>query len=61
MLKMRMEIIFYGATELSIWLAYGDANDGVFSDVIVPCKYVHQLQQVLRLVGLTDMANNLKI
>ena len=46
---------------LSIWLAYGDANDGVFSDVTVPCKYVHQLQQVLRLVGLTDMANNLKI
>ena len=46
---------------LSIWLDYGDANDGVFSDVTVPCKYVHQLQQVLRLVGLTDMANNLKI
>ena len=46
---------------LSIWLAYGDANDGVFSDVTVPCKYVHQLRQVLRLVGLTDMANNLKI
>lgn len=46
---------------LSIWLAYGDANDGVFSDVTVPCKYVHQLQQVLRLVGLTDMANNLKM
>lgn len=46
---------------LSIWLAYGDANDGVFSDVTVPYKYVHQLQQVLRLVGLTDMANNLKI
>ena len=46
---------------LSIWLDYGDANDGVFSDVTVPCKYVHQLQQVLRLVGLTDMANNFKI
>ena len=46
---------------LSIWLAYGDANDGVFSDVTVPCKYVHQLQQVLRLVGLTDMTNNFKI
>ena len=46
---------------LSIWLDYGDANDGAFSDVTVPCKYVHQLQQVLRLVGLTDMANNFKI
>ena len=46
---------------LSIWIACGDANDGVFSDVTVPCKYVHQLQQVLRLAGLTDMANNFKI
>ena len=46
---------------LSIWLAYGEANDGVFSDVTVPCKYVHQLQQVLRLAGLMDMANNFKV
>ena len=46
---------------LSIWLAYRETNDGVFSDVTVPCKYVHQLQQVLRLAGLTDMANNFKI
>ena len=30
---------------LSIWLAYGESNDGVFSDVTLPCKYVHQLQQ----------------
>ena len=46
---------------LSIWLAYGESNDGVFSDVIVPCKYAHQFQQALRLVGLTDMANNFKV
>ena len=25
------------------------------------CEYVHQLQQVLRLAGMTDMANNFKI
>ena len=46
---------------LSIWLAYGETIDIVFSDVTVPCKYVHQLQQALRLAGLTDMANNFKI
>ena len=46
---------------LSIWLAYEESNDGVFSDVTVPCKYVHQLQQVLRLIGLSDIADNFKV
>lgn len=46
---------------LSIWLAWGEANDGVFSDVTVPCKYVHQFQQVLRLVGLSEIADNFKV
>ena len=46
---------------LSIWLAYGESNDGVFSNVTVPCKYVHQLQQVLRLIGLSDIADNFKV
>ena len=46
---------------LSTQLACGEANDRVFSSVTVPCKYVHQLQQVLRLAGLTDMANNFKV
>ena len=46
---------------LSIWLACGEANDGVFSDVTAPCKYAHQLQQALRLVGLNEMANNFKV
>ena len=46
---------------LSIWLACGEANDGVFSDVTVPCKYVHQFQQVLRLVGLSKIADNFKV
>lgn len=42
-------------------LTYRKANDEVFSVVTLPCKYVHQLQQVLRLAGMTDMANNFKI
>ena len=46
---------------LSTRIACGEANDWVFSSVTVPCKYVHQLQQVLRLAGLTDMANNFKV
>ena len=46
---------------LSIWLAYGESNDGVFSDITLPCKYVHQLQQALRIAGLTDIANNFKV
>ena len=46
---------------LSTQLACGEANDWVFSSVTVPCKYVHQLQQVLRLAGMTDMANNFKV
>ena len=46
---------------LSTRIACGEANDGVFSAVTFPCKYVHQLQQVLRLAGLMDMANNFKV
>ena len=46
---------------LSIWLACGEANDGVFSDVVLPCKYVHQLQQELRLAGLSEIADNFKV
>lgn len=46
--------------EFAIWLDY-ENNDGVYSDILIPCKYVHQLQQALRLAGLTDMANNFKV
>lgn len=46
---------------LSIWFAYGETIDIVFSDVAAPCKYVHQLQQVLRIAGMTDMANKFKV
>ena len=46
---------------LSIWLDYEKNNDGVYSDIVIPVKYVHQIQQVLRLAGMTDMANNFKV
>lgn len=45
---------------LSIWIACGEANDGVFSGVVMPCKSVHQLQQALRLAGLSEIADNFK-
>ena len=46
---------------LAIWNDHEPDNDGVYSDILIPIKYVHQLQQVLRIAGLTDMANNFKI
>ena len=46
---------------LSARLTCREANNEVFSVVALPCKYVHKLQQVLRLVGMTDMANNFKV
>ena len=46
---------------LSIWFACGEANDEVFSDVVLPCKSVHQLQQALRLAGLSEIADNFKV
>lgn len=45
---------------LTIWFNYKE-NDGVYADILVPCKYVHQLQQVLRLAGMTELANNFKV
>ena len=46
---------------LSTWFACEEANDKMFSSVAIPCKYVHQLQQILRLAGMTDMVNNFKV
>ena len=50
----------YKSGTLTIWFNY-TKNSGEDSDILVPCKYVHQLQQVLRLAGMTDMANNFKV
>ena len=46
---------------LSIWIAYEENSDGAYPDILIPCKYVHQLQQVLRLAGMTELANNFKV
>lgn len=46
---------------LTIWFNYEKNNDGVYSDILIPVKYVHQLQQVLRLAGMTELANNFKV
>ena len=46
---------------LSARLACGETNDGVFSVVTFPCKYVHQLQNVLHLYGRDELADNFKI
>ena len=42
----------------TIWFNY---ETGYYFDIAIPVKYVHQLQQALRLAGMTDMANNFKI
>ena len=46
---------------LSIWFDYKENSDGVYSDILIHVKYVHQLQQVLRLAGMTELANNFKV
>ena len=46
---------------LTIWFNYEKGNNGAFADISIPIKYAHQLQQVLRLAGLTDMADNFKV
>ena len=50
-----------GRGNLSIWLDYEKGNDGIYADIVFPIKYVHQLQQALRLAGMIDMANNFKV
>lgn len=51
----------YKGNTLTIWFNYEKGKDGVYSDIVIPVKYVHQLQGALRLAGLTDMANNFKV
>ena len=46
---------------LSIWLDDEKYNERRCQNVIIPVKYVHQVQQVLRVIGLDDLANNFKI
>ena len=46
---------------LTIWLDYKNDNSVTYVDIIFPCKYVHQLQQILRLAGMVEPANNFKM
>ena len=46
---------------LNIWSDCKKYNDVVYADIVITCKYVHQLQQVLRFAGMTELANNFKI
>lgn len=46
---------------LTIWLDYKNDNSVTYADIIFPCKYVHQLQQILRLAGMVESANNFKM
>ena len=47
--------------KLYIWFDYKIVNSELLAEVVMPVKYVHQLQQVLRLAGMTELANNFKI
>ena len=43
---------------LIIWFNY---EKGLYADIIIPIKYVHQLQHALHLCGLDELADNFKI
>ena len=54
--------LVWNSEELSIWFDWEkDKEEGTYADIVIPIEYVHQLQQVLRLAGMTDMANNFKV
>ena len=54
--------LIWNSEVLSIWFDWKkDKEEGAYANIVIPIKYVHQLQQVLRLAGLTDMANNFKV
>ena len=46
---------------LSIWINYSLDEEGTNPNLIAPVKYVHDLQDALRLVGLNEIANNFKV
>ena len=54
--------LIWNSEVLSIWFDWEkDKEEGAYANIVIPVKYVHQFQQVLRLAGLTDMANNFKV
>ena len=46
---------------LSIWINYSLDEEGTNPNLIAPVRYVHELQDALRLVGLNEIANNFKV
>ena len=54
-------ILLWSPRALSIWFGYEHYDNGAIADIIIPCKYVHQLQQVLRLAGMNELAENFKV
>ena len=54
--------LVWNSEVLSIWLDWEEGkDDGAYANIAMPIKYAHQLQQVLRLAGMTNMANNFKV
>lgn len=54
--------LVWNSEVLSIWLDWEEGkDDGAYANIAMPIKYAHQLQQVLRLAGMTEVANNFKI
>ena len=54
--------LIWNSEVLSIWFDWEkDKEEGAYANIVIPIKYVHQLQQVLRFAGMTEMANNFKI
>ena len=46
---------------LTIWCDWINGNSRKSADIIIPCKYIHQIQHVLRLAGMTELANKFKV
>lgn len=47
---------------LAVWYDYDKYyGDVTFVDLLVPVTFVHELQQVLRLAGLSKLADNFEI
>ena len=54
--------LIWNSEELSIWFDWEkDKEEGAYANIVIPVKYAHQFQQVLRLAGMAELANNFKI
>lgn len=46
---------------LSVWVSYSEDEEGTNPNLKASVRYVHELQDALRLVGLNELADNFKI